>query len=573
MAEHVIVCGMGQVGHRVVNILTQAGESVIVLTAGSRDDWLRDARAAGVRIIFGDARDEALLAEAGIEDAKALIAVTDLDAINMEIALDSKRLRPDLPVVIRIFDEQLAPQIEAAFGVRRAIGLSTIAAPTFAAVVANDQISSCFGIHGVPFASGRLRIEADSPFAGCNPESLARDWNLAAVTCGSGSTSTVPFARECDLQAGDEVAVVGPMDAWNRALQSTRPEQAEHGLARAAAVARQIHPLAPFGLLADIWRNAPSTLRGVAALLGVLIFLSVFVFETVMRLSFVDALYFAASTVTTTGFGDITPRDAPDGLKLYVVLFMLFGSTTIALLFSMITDFVVTTRFRELSGQNPQLARDHIIVVALGNVGHHVMRSLVEAGEKVVGIEISSIGEFLSASRHLGPVIIGDARLAETLEQAGIRAARGIVAVAPDDATNLAVGLAAKQLNPRARTVVQVADAHLAQKAQKAGLADVTSSAAYLAAPSLVAAALYPNVRHSFVEHGQLCVLVEEEVDPESDGLTAAAFGARADFRPLMIRRPNGFACLPGDELLRAGQHVLGMRGRQLSVRAAARAA
>ena len=99
MAGSIIVCGMGHCGYRIVELLRRLGEPVAVVTQATREAWIREARAGGAQVIVGDARDRPLLVDAGIESARALIAATDQDAVNIEIALDAKRLCPDLPVV------------------------------------------------------------------------------------------------------------------------------------------------------------------------------------------------------------------------------------------------------------------------------------------------------------------------------------------------------------------------------------------------------------------------------------------------------------------------------------------
>ena len=121
----VIVCGMGYVGYRIVVLLRRLGEAVTVVTQDARGEWRRDAEGRGVRLLVGDARDAALLAEAGLLQARALIAATDQDVANVEIALDAKKARKDLPVVIRLFDQHLARQMELSFDIRRAFAVSS----------------------------------------------------------------------------------------------------------------------------------------------------------------------------------------------------------------------------------------------------------------------------------------------------------------------------------------------------------------------------------------------------------------------------------------------------------------
>lgn len=567
MSGHVIVCGLGQVGHRVVTLLVQLGERVTVVAEGSREDWLRTARQQGVEVVLGDARDPGILAQAGLDEAAALIAATDRDAINIDLALEAKQQRPDLPIVIRLFDQQLADQIESVLGVRSAFAMAALAAPTFAATASDARISSWFDVDGVSLAVGRLSVEVDSPLVGLLVSDVAARWHLAVIACTSAKGTAIPPSAAQELRPGDALTLVGRRDAWSAALEGTghdgpvRPNWRR----RASGVAQQLNPLPAIRLAGAIWRNAPIAMRSVSVMFGALVFVSLFVFQRSLGLSFIDALYFTATTLSTTGYGDITPGQGPDLLKVYASLFMLAGSATLGILFSMVTDFVVTSRFEALSGHRRISIEDHVVVVGLGNVGYRTMAQLALAGERVVGVDQNGDGQFVQASRTLGPVVIGDARLADTLEKSGVSRAKAFVAVTPDDATNLTVGLAAKQVNPRVRTVVQLLEPGFARKAQGALGVDASLSAPFIAAPAFVAAALYPNVCHAFILAFRLCALVDQRVPAEMDGLTCAEAADRDGVLPVLVKRTTeqGFLPLTDEDRLEEGQTIVGLRWKE----------
>ena len=119
---HVIVCGLGRVGYRLAMMLLRLGERVVVINETARADWLRAVTDAGAEVISGDARSAATLAAAGLPTAKAIIAATNHDVVNIETALDARQERPDLPIVVRLFDRDLADMLEDRLGVRRALG-------------------------------------------------------------------------------------------------------------------------------------------------------------------------------------------------------------------------------------------------------------------------------------------------------------------------------------------------------------------------------------------------------------------------------------------------------------------
>src|SRR5207253_691482 len=112
-------------------------------------------------------------------------------------------------------------------------------------------------------------------------------------------------------------------------------------------------------------------------------------------LTAVDALYYVTATITTTGYGDITPRE--DSLKLYAIALMLFGSVLFAALYSVITDMLIRTRFEQLIGRDKVPDGNHIVVAGLGNLGYRVVEELRRDGTEVIAIERSSDAEFVAA--------------------------------------------------------------------------------------------------------------------------------------------------------------------------------
>ena len=125
---HIIICGLGHVGYWVLNLLDQLGERVVVITEETHPDYRKSAKLQ-FEVLTGDARDDRLLKSAGIEKAKAIIAVTDDDMANVSIAIDAKRFNPNITVVARFFDQDLAAHLEKSINIHRALSTSALAAP------------------------------------------------------------------------------------------------------------------------------------------------------------------------------------------------------------------------------------------------------------------------------------------------------------------------------------------------------------------------------------------------------------------------------------------------------------
>ena len=138
--HHYIVCGLGGIGIQVVNQLHANGCEVVVLEQDPNNRFLSAARALKVPILQGDASLPSMLKSANINQASALIAVTNSDVANLEIALSAKGLAPQLAVIVRNQDPQFAPLVQQVFDFKAVLSPAELAAPSFAAAALGGRI-------------------------------------------------------------------------------------------------------------------------------------------------------------------------------------------------------------------------------------------------------------------------------------------------------------------------------------------------------------------------------------------------------------------------------------------------
>jgi voltage-gated potassium channel len=101
--NHFIICGAGRVGTRVIRELKKESAPFVVIEKDA--SVVERLSAEGVLAISGDASDEEVLCQAGIERARALVAALSTDAENVYVTLTAKGLRPDLIIVARAQEE------------------------------------------------------------------------------------------------------------------------------------------------------------------------------------------------------------------------------------------------------------------------------------------------------------------------------------------------------------------------------------------------------------------------------------------------------------------------------------
>ncbi|NJD31219.1 MAG: potassium transporter [Gammaproteobacteria bacterium] len=110
--EHVIICGFGRVGQNLARVLERRGIEFIALDL---DPFrVRDARQAGDPVVYGDASEPEVLRALGLEHASALVVSFDDTATALRIVRRVRRLRADLPVLVRTEDDSRLDALQAA---------------------------------------------------------------------------------------------------------------------------------------------------------------------------------------------------------------------------------------------------------------------------------------------------------------------------------------------------------------------------------------------------------------------------------------------------------------------------
>lgn len=203
--------------------------------------------------------------------------------------------------------------------------------------------------------------------------------------------------------------------------------------------------------------------RRVAFAFGLVVFVAVvvrlgrggYVDVTGDPISFLDALYYASVTVTTTGYGDITAIS--DGARLATLLLItparilfliLVVGTTVEVLTDQSRQLILTRRWR-------QRVNDHFVICGFGSTGRSAAQELLDRGipaSSIVAVDRSE--DALEEATRLGLVaVLGDATQNAVLAQAAVADARAVVVTPNRDDTAVLVTLTVRELNAHAHIV------------------------------------------------------------------------------------------------------------------------
>jgi voltage-gated potassium channel len=214
--NHVVVCGLGRVGYRVTTELLHLGEEVVGIEHNADIPFLEKLQQMKVPVLLGDARTREMLEKARVSEASAIVVCTDDDLTNLDIALDAREIKPDIKVVMRMFDGELAGRVRRGFGIRTAFSTSALAAPVFAAAATRARIDQSFYLDDVLMNVARATIGEDSPLVGRTVAWVEKELDLTVVLHEGQNTTDPHPAPDVTLREGDCLVVFASLESLAR---------------------------------------------------------------------------------------------------------------------------------------------------------------------------------------------------------------------------------------------------------------------------------------------------------------------------------------------------------------------
>jgi Trk K+ transport system NAD-binding subunit len=249
---HVLVIGLGSVGMQAAARLVAAGSEVVVVEKHDANRHLSQARALGVPVVIADATLPETLESVSLASASAVAVLTSDDLANLETGLavrDQLGTRWEAtPVVLRMFDPQLARSVRHNFGFRNVRSTAALAAPWFVGAALGLDVLNTFYVGDEPLLVARLTVSRGGGLDGLALRDLgARTRVLAISRVPHQAYLEHPPRRGTRLMAGDQAYLIGPYEELLAVLRRDRPApQGDNGDRRQAALAPR-PPAAPAG--------------------------------------------------------------------------------------------------------------------------------------------------------------------------------------------------------------------------------------------------------------------------------------------------------------------------------------
>ena len=298
-----------------------------------------------------------------------------------------------------------------------------------------------------------------------------------------------------------------------------------------------------------------------------------------------DCYWMVLITLSTMGFSDPDTPIVHGGGRLVTALLLMGGLVVVQQTLQKLLELTNSGHFQRLRERRyrqllQRTMKQHVILCGYGRIGREIAQQLSAEAVPLLVVEMEP-DRIAEAQQRGLTVLQGDATLDDTLEEAGIRHCRALVAALPSNAANLYVILSARGLAPRTRLIARADSDEAEGKLRLAGADQVVSP--YVAGGRTMAATALRPLAVNFMEllAGSDCEIEEFQLseDPRRLGdlngrsLADLQLGRRSGALVLAIRNPQSLAtdrpalvANPGGDVQLAPGQLLVVMGSKLQL-------
>ena len=546
MEQPVILCGLGRVGWRVLETLLATGKPVVVVDTNPPAD---DPRLSGVKVVKGDCRQQPILEQAGVRDARGVLVLTSDDLVNVSAALLVRRLNPDVRVVVRMFNQNLITRLGGAVKNMVAASVSGLIAPLLALTAVTGDALGAFKLDSGPQQVSDL-VVTDGELVGRRIDGVAAEHKfvpLAYTPAGGAAVFLNDIPPDATISPGDHLVVSGPPNDLRALLARLRGDLLPG--VRWAGVLRRWFRTAR----RTLW-EVDLAVKVIIPVLFVTVFASTLVFHYAFGLPWGNGLYETVSVIATGS--DLHGANRPEWAKVFLSILKLSGAALVAAFTAILTNYLIRAKLGGALEIRRVPDSGHVVVCGLGNVGFRVVEELHAIGERVVAIDKTADNPFIATTRRKGvPTFVGDATVPEVLRQARADTAKAVIACTSSELANLEIALLVREIKADQRVIVRLSDPQFAETVREAADIKLALSIPALAAPAFAAALFGDRVQTLVTAAGRTLAVVEFTVhaaDPCFSGKSLKAAMTEYRFLPIAVAGRD----MLGEYELKAGDRL-----------------
>ncbi len=517
-----IVCGLGSLGQYCVVNLKDFGIRVTGIDLHRPKHWeVKDLDTLLDQVIEGDARKTEVLEQAGVVQARAVLAVTENERVNIQIAFAARLLNPHVRLVVRSAKQNLTELLGQELDNFVAYEPTQLSAVPFTLAALGEDMIGFFRVADQLFQVHRRVISPQDPWANCRMlhELCSRNRKVLSYQ----STTRPGLSEELYLYRWNPETLAYPGDTLVTVeLQSATTFSPVVTAAPAATP--------PSGwqwqkwLRWQHWRERVKEWweKGgthrvalvVAGLMVTLLLTGTLLYDLYYPdLSFPDTFY-TTMILLLGGYGDVFgglerfDKPVPWWLRLLSLGLTLTGIAFTGVIYALLTEKLLATQFQFLQRRPPVPPQGHVVIVGLGRVGRQVARLLQEFRQPLAIITSSEVGNEVLPQ---APILMGPT--ATLLPKVNLATAKSIVTVTDDELENLEIALMTRETNVHSHVVIRTFDPIFSDNVRRLFPFAQVLCANEIAAEAFAAAAFGENILGLFRLEGRTILVVEYEIE------------------------------------------------------------
>jgi Trk K+ transport system NAD-binding subunit len=528
-----LVCGLKTLGQHCVAVLKEYDVKVSAIDDVQPGQWeVPEVPSLLEKLIIGDCRQPSILQQAGIDECRSILLVTRDERMNIEAAFAARRLNPHVRLIVRSEKQNFNELLWENLGNFVAFEPTHLSAYAFALTALASEAIGYFTLEGQPLRVIEHQVQPKDRWCNGKPVhrlNLTTRHILSHIPVSSNPPKQFyEWNPEAVVQAGDTLVYI---EVAEDLTLSEHLRESQRSRWQWQQFVRGITPKNLKEKIVRFWQSyyqSQNQIRRIATIYAITVLILWLLGIVLYRLYYpqitlLEAFY-ATAVLLLGGYGDLfgsvkfasqpLPSDhMPWWLRLFSLGLTLTGQAFVGVLYALLTDALVASRFQFLNRHPPVPERNHVVLIGLNRLGQKVAAVFQELNQPFVGIHTTTLDQRVLPEM---PVIVDNPT--EALAVVNLSHAKSIVLVGDDHMENLEIGLMAHAINPASRLIIRSQDRQFSDNITPLfPYAQVLCGAA-LSAEVFACAAFGENVLSLFHLSDQVVMVTEYNIE-EGDTL------------------------------------------------------
>jgi Trk K+ transport system NAD-binding subunit len=213
--DHVVIVGLGRIGQRTATLLQEMRQPFVGINSTDLDPSILP----DIPLLTG--KLTSILAKANVQTAKSVIACTDDEVANLEIALTAREQNPDLNLVIRVFDPRFSKSIAQLLPYARGLNAYRLSAAAFSAAAFGENILSLFRLNQQTVLVTEYQITESDTLHGHSLSDVSYGFGIVPILYQSAQQEPEQWMPSDDIRvgSGDRLVVLATLEGLRNVEQ------------------------------------------------------------------------------------------------------------------------------------------------------------------------------------------------------------------------------------------------------------------------------------------------------------------------------------------------------------------